>query len=242
MTTISIKKNEVPILKMPTFSVDKELHNKLNGFELTKMMNKTHFCLFLGKPGSGKSSLAISFLQTPTLFKKVFHDIILFCPKNSRSSVKNDFWGKNLPETHIYDDLTLANLEEAHNVATANAEEEFKTLIIMDDVQKNLKNFEIQKCLLDMVQNRRHEYLCIWLLCQNYFSIPPPVRSSFTNLFVFKSGKKEMKKIYDEHVEMPMETYEKIISKSYNNSHDFLFLDCLTKRMFINWDEFIIQE
>src|ERR1700722_2904644 len=110
MTTISIKKNKVPDIKRPEFSVDKPLHKKLDDFELTKLLNKTHFSLYLGKPGSGKSSLAISFLQTPGLFKKVFHDIILFCPKNSRSSIKNDFWGKNLPETHIYDELTLENL------------------------------------------------------------------------------------------------------------------------------------
>ena len=141
MSNISIKNNTAPELKMPAFLVDGELSSKLNDFELTRLLNKHNFTLFLGRAGSGKSSLAISFLQTQTMFRKVFHNIVLFCPVNSRASVKNDFWNKNLPEEQIYDDLTLENLTSAYNLAQENAQEGFKTLIIMDDVQSALKDF-----------------------------------------------------------------------------------------------------
>ena len=63
MSNISIKKNTAPELRMPAFLVDGELSSKLNDFELTKLLNKHNFTLFLGRAGSGKSSLAISFLQ-----------------------------------------------------------------------------------------------------------------------------------------------------------------------------------
>ena len=56
---ITIISNKIPTLKMPKFSVDTELDSKLNDYELTSLMNKSNFTLFLGKPGSGKSSLLI---------------------------------------------------------------------------------------------------------------------------------------------------------------------------------------
>ena len=145
--------------------------------------------MFLGKAGSGKSSLAISLLQTPTMFKKVFHNIILFCPINSRASVKNDFWNKNLPAEQIYDDLPIENLSSAYALVEENAKEGFKTLIVLDDVQSALKNIEIQKLLLHCVNNRRHGYLSIWLLCQSYITIPRMVRNALTDLFIFKYPK-----------------------------------------------------
>ena len=78
--SIEIKHNEAPNLKKPKFTVDGMLHEKLNEYEITRLMNKANFTLFLGKAGSGKSTLLISMLNTPSLFKKVYHKIILFCP------------------------------------------------------------------------------------------------------------------------------------------------------------------
>ena len=48
MNNINIKKNKAPNLKVPKFNVDHELHEKLNEFELTKLLNKHNFTLFLG--------------------------------------------------------------------------------------------------------------------------------------------------------------------------------------------------
>ena len=74
---ISIKKNTEPIMKRPKFIVDGELAPKLNNYDLTQLMNKHIFTLFLGKSGSGKSSLVISLLQTPAMIKNIWHNIIL---------------------------------------------------------------------------------------------------------------------------------------------------------------------
>src|ERR1700722_9371396 len=242
MTTISIKKKRSPDLKIPAFIVDGELHAKLNEFDLTRLMNKHNFTLFLGRPGSGKSSLAISLLQTPTMFKKVYHNIILFCPANSRASVKNDFWNRNLPEEQIYDDLTLDTLKSAYALVEENAKEGYKTLVIMDDVQTALKDVEIQKLLLHMVNNRRHGYLSIWLLCQSYFTIPRMVRNALTNLFIFKVSKNDMAEIFKEQIETDYDKSNNVLANSFKNSHDFIFIDSNTKKLFINFDEIIYNE
>ena len=44
--SITIKKNTEPILKKPSFTVDGELHKKLNDYEITKLMNKHNQAIF----------------------------------------------------------------------------------------------------------------------------------------------------------------------------------------------------
>ncbi len=82
---ITLKNNKKPKLKSPSFTVDGKINDKLDDIEIFKLMNKSHFCSFLGKVESGKSSLVISFLNSKEAFKKCFHNIFLFCPANSRA-------------------------------------------------------------------------------------------------------------------------------------------------------------
>jgi energy-coupling factor transporter ATP-binding protein EcfA2 len=225
-------------MKKPKFSVDGELHKKLNDYEITKLMNKSNMTLFLGRAGSGKSTLLISMLSS--LFNNVFHKIILFCPPNSRASIKNDFWSA-LPEEQIYDELNYETLNEAYEIAKENADLGCKTLIILDDVQKNLKG-ESEKLLLEMANNRRHASLSIWLACQTYRSIPLQVRAGLTDLFIFKINKNEMHNIFEEQIELDEKIFKEILNLSFKNAHDFLYINSNSKRIFINWDEVIYSE
>lgn len=237
--SIEIKHNDAPKLKKPKFTVDTELHNKLNEYEITSLMNRHNFTLYLGKAGSGKSTLLISMLNTASLFKGVYHTIILFCPANSRASIKDDFWSI-LPEEQIFDEMNIDTLTEAYNMAQDNASEGFKTLIVLDDVQKALKG-ECEKLLLSMVNNRRHNFLSIWLCCQTYNSIPRQVRQGLTDLFIFKVGGVEIKNILDEVVELEPDIFRQIVKIAYTKPHDFLYINHATQRLFHNFDEIIIH-
>ena len=239
--SFKIKHNEKPEMKLPKFSVDAELSNKLNKYELTKLINKHTFTLLLGKAGQGKSSLEIGLLQTPSLLKNVYHNILLFCPANSRASISNDFWSKSLPDEQIFDEITIDTLQHAYDMAQENAMEGYKTLIIMDDCQKYLKDNDIQKLLLHMVNNRRHAQLSIHLLCQNYFSIPKQIRMALTTIFAFKVSKPEMNNIFEEQIELEPALFTKILNIAYKTKHDFIFMDCNSRRMFINFDEVIFD-
>ena len=237
---IHIKHNPVPKLNKPTFSVDGKLHDKLDDFEITKLMNKHNVSLFLGRGGSGKSTLLISFLKSKPLFKRIYHKIILFCPPNSRGSINGDFWASNLEDEDIYDELNFDNLQEAYDIAQANRDEGLRTLIILDDVQKQMKG-ENEKLLLHMINNRRHASLSIWLACQNYISIPKQVRQNLTDMFVFKVSKVEMSNIFNEHLELSKDIFEKLQQMLYKVPHEFLYINTLSGRMFQQWNEIIIE-
>ena len=239
--SIEIKNNKIPKLVMPSFTVDHILAEKLNKFEIFKLMNKSNFTLFLGKAGSGKSSLLIGLLGSKTGFKKVYNQIFLFCPPNSRESIKDGFWSK-LPEEQIYDELNLENLQEVYACAEKNALEGKKTLIILDDVQKNLKG-RCEKFLLHIINNRRHSFISIWICCQNFFSIPKSVRSGLTDAFIFKCSKKEIESINEEQVETSQDKFLDILHKyCFKEPHDFLYVNTNTQRLFSNWDEIIIND
>jgi hypothetical protein len=159
--SITIKSNPVPKMSIPKFSVDGCLDPKLDKYPVTELMNRSNFTVFLGKAGSGKTSLLTSFLKSKTLFYRTYHTIILFMPPNSRQSIRGGFFDKYLPASQIYDDVTVENLMEAYNIAQANAQEDYTTLMIFDDVQKYFKG-ENEKFLLHMINNRRHARLSLY--------------------------------------------------------------------------------
>lgn len=239
--SIKIKSNTPPPLKMPSFVCDNKLHKKLDDYELTSLINKSNFSLFLGRPASGKTSLALSLLDTPQLFKRCFHKIYVFMPSHSRASLHNNIF-EQLPHDQLYDTLDAENIDEVFDNIEQNSEEGLTSLIIMDDVQVNLKDKYVSKRLLEIVANRRHLKTSVWLLAQTYKSIPRQVRQVLTNLFVFKINKAEMENIFSEQVELFKEHFQTILSTAYRQPHDYLFIDTATQRVFSGFDEILLED
>lgn len=237
---MKIKYNNAPNLKRPKFDVDKPLDKKLDDFEITKLMNKSNFTLFLGKAGSGKSSLLISFLNTKPLFNKVYNRIILFCPPGSRNSISDDFWSK-LPEDCIFDKVTPETLQTAYDMAQEEAEDDRTTLFIFDDVQKYFKENENKKLLLHFCNNRRHARLSMWVACQNYKQLIPDLRNGLTDAFIFKCSKKALETIHEEMLEISKTSFEQIVNKCYHKPHSFMYINTGSGRIFSNWDEILFS-
>lgn len=104
MSCISIQENAKPELPHCVMNCDKGLHKKLNEYELSKFMNAHARNLFIGRPGSGKTSLLYSMFKSKELFKKVFHNIFLFQPSHSRASMNDKLFDK-LPIEQLFDEL-----------------------------------------------------------------------------------------------------------------------------------------
>lgn len=240
--SIHIQRNKEPNLKRPTFSVDGKLDNKLDEYEITKLMNKSNFTLFLGTAGSGKTSMIIALLNTKNLFNQVYNTIYLFMGKNSRDSIKGSFFDKKIPPDQIYDELTHETLEQVYNKIEEDAEAGNLSLILMDDVQRQMKDKDVEKLLLHIVNNRRHLKTSIWCANQNYINMPNPVRLGLTNIFCWKVKKREIENLLTEQIEMPKEHFNHVLNLCFKKPHDFMFLDSNSQRLFSNWDEIIIDE
>jgi hypothetical protein len=240
---IEVVPNEPPALKRPAFTVDGGLAPHLDDNPILSMMNRSHLALFLGPPGSGKSSLSISMLQSRVAFKRVFHSIVVWCPPNSRESVKGgSFWDKYLPPNQVFDEVTPATLQTAHDIARENAEEKYRTLFVFDDCQRAFKEKENMRMLLNFANNRRHMRLSIWVCAQNYLAIERKLRSVVTDVFAFRMSRRELEALFEEKIERSRSDFEKILPYVFAEPHDFMYVNALTQRLFANYDELVITD
>ena len=110
---IRIKENKKPDIHKIKFECDVEIHKKLNEYELSKeFLNKSNTTVFIGRQGSGKTSLCINIVKQ--LYKKCFHYIYVFMPYTSRKSLSNNIFDKHLPTEQIYEELTQETISDLY--------------------------------------------------------------------------------------------------------------------------------
>lgn len=236
--TFNIKHNPAPKLEPIKMICDNGLSKKLNKYEITSFMNKHATNLFIGRPGSGKTSLITSMFKSKELFNKVFENIYLFQPSHSRGSMKDDIFDTI---DRKYDELNAENLTAVMD-EIKDEDPKYNNCIIFDDVTASLKNKDVKKLLKELIFNRRHLRTSIFFLVQTYLSIERDIRKLFSNLIIFKVSKKELETIFEEHFEHNEDLAIPISRFVFDVPYNFLFINTDSGRMFKNWDEIILDD
>ncbi len=165
-------------------------------------------------------------------------------PSYSRQSMKKCIFDC-LPQEQIFGELNLENLLLVEDQVKQNTENNLTSLIIFDDVQDAFKG-ECENLILKLINNRRHMRLSIMVIAQSYVKISFSVRKALTSLFLFNLSKEDYAKIYEERLYFPKIDWETILTyyrKENNNiKGNFIFLDPEMSKVFINWNEIIIDE
>ena len=239
---MNIIKLAKPKITPPSINCDADLHPKLNKYELTSYLNRHSTNLLIGSPGSGKSSLMWAMLKNKKLLNRVYHNIFLFQPSHSRASIKNDIFKKHDADK-MFDELTYDNLEEVINRIKATPPEE-NNVIIFDDMASYLKNKETLKLFKELIFNRRHLHTSIYFLNQTFYSVPKELRRLFSNMFIFKVSKDEMKNIFDENVEDEyvknlMPEISKVV---YAKPFSYLFINTDNQKFYKQFDRIDFTE
>ena len=177
---IRIKENNKPNIEKIKFECDEEIHKKLNEYELTKdFLNKSNTTIFIGRQGSGKTSLMINIIKK--LYKKCFHFIYVFMPHSSRKSLHNNIFDKYLDSSQIYEELNEESINELYIKLKYNSENGYRSLVIYDDVQKSLKDNTVLLSLKNIIANQRHLKVCNIILLQNYYALDKSLRELANN-------------------------------------------------------------
>ena len=238
---VKLKENNKPHLIKIKFECDNEIHKKLNEFELTKdFMNKSNTTVFIGRQGSGKTSLLVNFVKS--LYKKCFHEIIVFMPNTSRKSLSNNIFDKNLDENQIYEELNQQNISLVYEKLKDNSQNGYRTLIIYDDVQKALKDNSVLLSLKNIIANQRHLKVVNFILIQNYFSMEKSLRELINNIILFKLNKSQTEKIFNEVVETAKDKFTEIRNLVFNEPYQWMFINCSSQRIFKGFDEIIYDD
>lgn len=245
--SIEIVEHKKPKLKLPTCTCDEVLDERLNDFELLKFFNKhSSASLFIGHPGSGKTTFLNSLFSNRKALRGKYSKIYFFCPEQSRRSMLNGAFD-NCNEDRVYDELTYENLDEVIDEIKCDNDDEcetkIKSLIIMDDMGAYLKNKDIFNLFKEMMFNRRHIRLSIICLVQTLYSIPAECRRMFQNFFVFNMNKKALNELFSETLEIEdKKLINEIKTTVFNQKYNFLFINTESGRLFKNFDEIIIND
>jgi len=203
-------------------------------------MNKSNTTVFIGRQGSGKTSLMVNFVKS--LYKKCFHEIIVFMPNTSRKSLSNNIFDKNLDENQIYEELNQQNISLVYEKLKDNSQNGYRTLIIYDDVQKALKDNSVLLSLKNIIANQRHLKVVNFILIQNYFSMEKSLRELINNIILFKLNKSQTEKIFNEVVETAKDKFTKIRNLVFNEPYQWMFINCSSQRIFKGFDEIIYDD
>ena len=236
-----LKINPKPDLKEIKFSCDEPLHSKLEAYPLTRdFLNCYNTTCIIGTQGSGKTSLTVNLLLGP--YKKVYHWVYLFMPKTSRSSLKNNVFDRYLPKNQIFEELNEQTINDVYEKIKINSANGHKSIIIYDDVQKALRNYDTLKSLKNILANQRHLKVVNIILLQNFFALDKSLRELINNVILFKLGKAQTEKVFNEVVESHRDKFEQIRKLVYDASHNWLFVNIKSQRMFKNFDEIMMDD
>lgn len=107
-----------------------------------------------------------------------------------------------------------------------------------------LKNRETLTLFKELIFNRRHIRTSIFFLNQTFFSVPKELRRLFSNLFVFKVSKNELKNVFEEVVEDDkikdlMPTIAKVV---YDKPYQYLFINTDNQKFYKCFDRIDFDE
>ena len=242
--TLEIKKNKHLKLDIPEFLCDHGIGDHLKKYDMLTHFNKYCFNGFIGKPGSGKTSLLISMLtgkKDKKVFRKVFDHILLVMPETSRKSIKKDPF-KDHHVDKMFETLDLESMQKIYDKLQSTSKENENTLLILDDVGASLKNNEIQKIFRQIIYNRRHLKCQVIVLLQSFLSVPKEIRKLFNNIVMFKPSKVEFENLFDELFETSKDLALDIMNIAYDEPHNYLMLNVDTQKIYKKFDEIIVNK
>lgn len=227
--------NKELVIKAPQFVCDHPISDTIKD----PLPKTAHFAAIIGSAGSGKTSLMVNFLTMPGMYANTFDHVHMCCPKSSLCSLKDDIW-ENHPGDKMHDTLDLFTLENIHTKCKDRAKvkpDPETTLLIIDDQTVWLKKKEIDGKLRELIYNRRHLRLSIWILVQSYNAMPLTIRKTLSHFYLFRPrNKKEAESIWEELMFVPRKLGEALLRYVYREPHDFLYGISATGEMYRNFN------
>ena len=233
--SIYLEELKAPNLQRTKMNCDGCIDPKLEEYPMIKdAFSHTNFTVVLGKMGQGKTSLVVSLVKS--VFKKCFHSIYLIMPLTSRLSLENDIFGKILPASQIYDDLTEDILHEIYLKTEDDSREGYYSLLIIDDFQNQLKDKRIELLLQKLVLKMRHLRTTTFLLQQNVKSLPRNLRVLVSNYIAFDLGKSQMEDLFQESIQLPRSKFQEVMDLCFKQKFDWILINLRNHVMYSKFD------
>lgn len=194
--------------------------------------------MIVGAKRSGKSSLILSLLGSPKIYKGYFHNIYMISPSVSD--------GKMIPlireldgQGKFYKELNEGNIQKILNEIKAEQdmikakEKKLKkklppiyNLLILDDVMADLPRSFKKNVITSLFMNARHYSLSTMIVSQVYKGVPAQVRKQTDVIYTFPLVKKEQESMKDDW-NIPDEIFNAAFEDE--SDHPFLTINVVSK-------------
>mgnify|MGYP003625437150 CR=1 FL=1 len=228
---VEIPNTELNVSKI-AMHCDKCIEDSKGRSVVAPLMKTSHMYVISGASGSGKSNLIVNLLKSTKItkdkkhkksYRNMFENIILVSP--SAHTVK-DSPLENLADDQKFNSISEDMFDLVDSMTEDAVEDDKHTLLILDDVSSQLRLKENEKQLTQLVKNRRHLNLSIWVVTHKVTDAPPSLRSNANLIYLFKPKTlKEIDAIQSEFMMLPKLKADELMKASYKNRYDFMLID-----------------
>jgi len=252
MSIIEIPNEDLAISKIQMIC-DKCITDAKGRSVAAPLMDTSHFYIISGASGSGKSNLIVNLLKSNKTtkdkkhkksYRNAFDNIILVSP--SAHTIK-DSPLENISNDQKFDSISEEVFELVDSMTDDAIQENKHTLLILDDISSQLRMKENEKILNQLIKNRRHLNLSIWIVTHKSTDASPALRSNANLIFLFRpKTTREIDTIQSEYMMMSKQRADEIMNAAYKDRYDFLLLDTSLRtgsdfRYFRNYSELIFK-
>lgn len=188
----------------------------------------SNFFIFIGKPGSGKSTLMLNmFCSKKKFLYKKFDKIYIFSPSLLGNNLERKHPIFTLPPEQLFDELN----DETFDIFLEDIRDtEDRVLVVFDDCQTEMAKGSMLSKMKKLIFNRRHLTeggVQIFISSQVYNNIPLALRKACSHLFLFRT--KNLKEIENVRLELTNhkteEEFSELLEFCFKKKHDFLLTD-----------------
>jgi len=252
MSIIEVPNENLTVTKIQ-MNCDKCITDAKGRSVAAPLMDTSHFYIISGASGSGKSNLIVNLLKSNKTtkdkkhkksYRNAFDNIILVSP--SAHTIK-DSPLENISNDQKFDSISEEVFELVDSMTDDAIQENKHTLLILDDISSQLRMKENEKILNQLIKNRRHLNLSIWIVTHKSTDASPALRSNANLIFLFRpKTTREIDTIQSEYMMMSKQRADEIMNAAYKDRYDFLLLDTSLRtgsdfRYFRNYSELIFK-
>lgn len=212
-------------------------------FKIKKPLLYSMSALFVGAPGSGKTSLVTSLLLShptrqnpkhPLYYYRFFDSVYIVSGSLQTLDIESFGLPENQVSDHYSEDVLIDILDELKQSDNSNS------LVWLDDVIVDLSSAD--RTLNTAILNRRHitqndkdntrAELSIWVSTQKYNMLPLRYRTNITAFFLFEtSNKSELTSIRNELLgDLTRSQQDAVFELCWSEPHSFLYINTVAKK------------
>ena len=203
--------------------------------------SENNFVVFIGRPGSGKTSTALSMITTKNRFYwKKYDKIFIISPSILGNNMERSHPIFSLPQEQLFNELTVETIDD---ILEQIEETDNHCLLLFDDCQTDMAKGGVLKKMKHLIFNRRHIAggLTIYITSQVWNNIPLSLRKACTHMFLYSTkNRTEIESIYKELINgiITQEQFDKMLEYVFDEKYQFLFMDIYNQEKKVFYKKF----